>query len=452
MSATLNNRNRVRHTAFAQGILTMMGITNNTGKPIKLLTRLGGRRSLDGVVFDIGNGKVAKVMFVGRGAISNINSIKNEFKVQKKLGDAGIGPKTYKLIEFKLPATLLNLKNQIGSAISNWPTHNNAKRLIRQDWGVGSSKLRPRNFMMINNIISNGKRSTTFNLFQQWYYNRNNNYNNVKTGAIIIMENLYSGPGIKTAMTVNEMYEKKMPIPLDKMAKAIKKMHDLGISHNDLHWGNIMVQIKTDGSERVVIIDFGRAKDPGTVHNIEWNRNTIKHILVQYGGQKQANVNAAFGKTSSSQGPAFPRPLKSALTTPLSSYGLMKAASGGYRIKGKRGPIKPTKLPAAELRYYALNYGVPVNAIQKATKKQLMNMIYAAKGGAAIAPSRPAKAPASSYGLVFNKGSVRMRGKKGGLIKTTKLTVAELRAYAAKKGINLAGAKLKKDILHRLAK
>jgi hypothetical protein len=50
----------------------------------------------------------------------------------------------------------------------------------------------------------------------------------------------------------------------------------------------------------------------------------------------------------------------------------------------------------------------------------------------------------------MKNGSVRMRGKRG-LIKPT-MTVAQLNAYAARKGVNLAGAKLKKDILQRLAK
>jgi hypothetical protein len=71
-------------------------------------------------------------------------------------------------------------------------------------------------------------------------------------------------------------------------------------------------------------------------------------------------------------------------------------------------------------------------------------MIYKAKGGV------PSLRPASSYGLVMKNGSVRMRGKRG-LIKPT-MTVAQLKAYAARKGVNLSGAKLKKDILRRLAK
>ena len=93
---------------------------------------------------------------------------------------------------------------------------------------------------------------------------------------------------------------------------------------------------------------------------------------------------------------------------------------------------------------YANAKGILVPA--KVTKKQLLNMIYKAKGGASVRP-----ASASSLGLRFANGSVRVQGKRGGMIKPT-LTVAQLKAYAARKGINLAGAKLKKDIIRRLAK
>ena len=251
------------------------------------------------------------------------------------------------------------------------------------------------------------------------------------------MENLYTGPGIKTAMTLEEMAGKKMKIPVDKVAKAVMKMHKLGISHNDLHWGNIMVQIKNDGTERVVVIDFGRAEDPGSKSNQKSNKQRISSVLIYYAGVKKKNMNAAFKNAEKGSVAAAPAAY---------SYNLTKAASGGYRIAGMRGQ-KKVNLTAVQLRMYAANKGVPLNAAKKATKKQLLDMIYAAKGGA-----KPQTAAASSLGLVMNKGSVRMRGKKGGLVKPAKLTVAQLKAYAAKKGINLTGAKLKKDILQRIAK
>lgn len=437
--APLTNANRARHTLFMGAILAHLGVTNNSGQTIKLITRLGSRRSLDGVVYDIGNGKVAKVLFVNRGAVQSMQQIEKEYEIQKKMGDAGLGPKTYKLIKFQLPMSLLNMKNKIGSVIPNWPNKKyTGNALLNTIEGIDPINL-PQMHKWRNNLLArpNAQRAMTLNLFQNWYYNNNRAYNSVNTGAVIIMENLYTGPDIKTAMTLEEMAGKKMKIPVDKVAKAVVKMHNLGISHNDLHWGNIMVQIKNDGTERVVVIDFGRAEDPGTKSNQKYNKSRISSVLVYHAGVKNKNMKTAF--KNAAKGSVAGAPV-------AGSYNLAKAASGGYRIKGQRGP-KKVDLTAAQLRMYAANKGVPLNAAKKATKKQLLDMIYAAKGGA-----KPQTAAASSLGLVMNKGSVRMRGKKGGLVKPTKLTVAQLKAYATKKGINLTGAKLKKDILQRIAK
>jgi tRNA A-37 threonylcarbamoyl transferase component Bud32 len=500
----LNNRSRARHTKFMQFVLSQVGITNNTGKPIKLLTRLGSRRSADGVVFDIGNGKVAKCIFIGRGAVNSIDSIKEEYKMAKLMSDAGAGPKVYGMKEFTLPSTLLNLKNQAGPL--NWPNTPTMKRLLMNYFKHYGYKTKKAEKVVNTGIAQNPKnginKSFSFNLFQSWWSVRNKEYKNVKKGAVIIMENLYSGPGVKTATTlydyvVKEKHPmplkevtaamKKMhsikiahqdlhtgnimenlysgpgvktattlrPMPLKEVAAVMKKMHSIKIAHQDLHAGNIMVQIKTDGSIRIVIIDFGRAKYPANKQTMNWNKNMVAEFAA-YAGVRATNISAALPKSPMTMSSGTPPPFPAAparLTLPLpASYGLMKAASGGYRIVGKRGP-KKVNLTMEGLRYYAVNKGVPTDAIKKArTKKQLMNMIYAAKGGAAVAPKKSTPKVASSYGLVFNKGSVRMRGKKGGLVKPTKLTVAQLKAYAAKKGINLMGAKLKKNILQRLAK
>ena len=433
--APLTSANRARHTLFMGAILAHLGVTNNSGQTIKLITRLGSRRSLDGVVYDIGNGKVAKVLFVNRGAVQSMQQIEKEYDIQKKMGDAGLGPKTYKLIKFQLPMSLLNMKNKIGSVITNWPN----KKYVGNALLNTVQGFDPEIYQWRNNLLARpgAQRAMTLNLFQNWYFNNNRAYNSVKNGAVIIMENLYTGPGIKTAMTLEEMAGKKMKIPVDKVAKAVMKMHKLGISHNDLHWGNIMVQIKNDGTERVVVIDFGRAEDPGSKSNQKSNKQRISSVLIYYAGVKKKNMIDAFRNAEKGSVVAAPA---------ANSYNLRKAASGGYRIAGMRGP-KKVNLTAAQLRMYAANKGVPLNAAKKATKKQLLDMIYAAKGGA-----KPQTAAASSLGLVMNKGSVRMRGKKGGLVKPAKLTVAQLKAYAAKKGINLTGAKLKKDILQRIAK
>ena len=459
----LNNKARVRHTAFMQYVLQQVGIKNNTGKPFKLVTRVGSARSADGIVFDIGNGKVAKFMFVGKGAISNIDVVKKEYKIAKLMSDAGAGPRVYGMVEFKLPKTLLNLKNNLGSKIKNWPKNANMIRNL-------ANNLKKQGYNPATNIAKGeiihpyGPRVRSFNLFQNWYANHNMGYNSVLQGGVIFMENLYKGPDIKKTVPLYEyITQLKKPYPLKELGAAVKKMHSINIAHQDLHARNILIQIKKNGSIRVVIIDFGRAKYPANKRNMNDNWWTLQGFA-KFAKVNRSPFESAFGKMPGFSSPhgatparktssalqIVPLPFKSALSVPIgapASYGLMKAASGGYRIKGKRGP-KKVNLTLAQLRQYAFNKGAAVPLGWK--KKQILNFLYAqfGKGSVPVAAPKPA---ASSYGLVFNKGSVRMRGKKG-LIKPTKLTVAQLKAYAAKKGINLMGAKLKKNILQKLAK
>jgi serine/threonine protein kinase len=473
----LTNNARVRHTTFMQYVLNQCGIKNQNGKPFKLVTRVGSSRSADGIVFDIGDGKVAKFMFVGKGAIYNSDVIKKEYDIAKRMSDVGAGPKVYGMVQFKLPKTLLNLKNNLGSQIKNWPTNANLVRKIANNYKAQGFK-KGTNFAKNNIKDPNGKRARGLNLFQQWWVGFNNSYTHVTEGGIIFMENLYKGPDVKQTLPLYEyVTQLKKPYPVKELADAYKKMHSIKVAHHDLHARNILVQIKKNGSIRVVIIDFGRAKYPAKKLNMNNNWHGIQGFAM-YAKVTHKNFENAFGKmptgsssslsgvapgsSSSLSGVAPVHFSKSSKVYPLAAplvpfamtYGLTKAASGGYRIKGKRGPIKPTKLTLLQLRFYAVNRGADPMAVQKAkTKKDLMNLIYAAKKGTTVPPKKtpPAAGVASSYGFVFNKGSVRMRGKKG-LIKPTKLTVAQLKAYAAKKGINLTGAKLKKNILQRLAK
>ena len=372
----LNNNARARHTTFMQGVLTQMGIKNNSGHTIKLLTRLGARRSLDGMIFDIGNGKVAKCIFVGRGAVSSMDMIRKEYDFTKRMSDAGLGPKVYSMTEFSLPASLLNLKNQSDSAL--WMNNNKVKNLaiaeLRRSGKIPAAARSSGLKEQINRLILvNGyKRAFTFNLFQQWHKKvPNSNYNRVKTGAIIIMENLFKGPGVQTAMTLYDyVFKHKNPIPLKEVVSAMKKMHKLGIAHRDFHANNIMVQIKTDGSIRIVIIDFGRAKSHPENANMKFNINNLR-LFAENARVPNVKINSVFARSSSHRAPA--------------------------------------------------------------------------KSSSHHAPAR-----SSSRNFVVQSGSVRERTSKGTF--RTKLTIAELRYYAARKGINLTGAKLKKDILLRLVK
>jgi len=160
----LNNKARVRHTAFMQYVLQQVGIKNNTGKPFKLVTRVGSARSADGIVFDIGKGKVAKFMFVGKGAIYNIDVVKKEYKIAKLMSDAGTGPKVYGMVEFRLPKTLLNLKNNLGSKIKNWPKNANmtrklANNLKKQGYNPATN--------IANHMVHESDHSTCFRIGMQ---------------------------------------------------------------------------------------------------------------------------------------------------------------------------------------------------------------------------------------------------------------------------------------------
>ena len=439
----LLNANRVRHAKFGQLFMNAVGLK------YKLLSRLGSRRSADGIIFDIGKGRVVKLIFIGRGGAGSVDQIKNEYKIGKMLSTAGVGPKVYGMKVVQIP-NLLNIKNKDPSL---WPTINQVmNRAVKGALNEGYYKKQSEAARGLEHVFQGKQRAQTFNLFQNWYYNRNTNYNRVKQAVVIEMENLFKGPNVKQCMSLYDYVEKKKnPFPAEQYKRAVAKMHQIGIAHGDMHANNVMVQVKKDGSVRVVMIDFGRSALKGNRNYngaLAFNKMQKNMQLQRFGfsvsPMKSRTYRPGMSQRLSlpmSSGPGMVLPPGVGTALPV-SYGLHKAASGGYRIAGKRGP-KKIDLTLRQLMNYANAKGILVPA--KVTKKQLLNMIYKAKGGASVRP-----ASASSYGLVMKNGSVRMRGKRG-LVKPT-MTVAQLKAYAARKGVNLAGAKLKKDILRRLAK
>ena len=442
----LTNANRVRHTKFGQLFMNAVGLK------YKLLSRLGSRRSADGIIFDIGKGRVAKLIFIGRGGAGSVDQIKKEYKIGKMLSTAGVGPKVYGMKVVDIP-NLLNVKNKDPSI---WPTVNQVRNTaIRGALEAGYYQKQSEAARGLDPVFQGYQRAQTFNLFQNWYYNRNTNYNRVKKAVVIEMENLFKGPNVKECMSLYDYVEKKKnPFPVEQYKRAVEKMHQIGVAHGDMHTNNVMVQVKKDGSVRVVMIDFGRSALKG---NRNYNgalafNKMQKNMQLQRFGFSVSPMKSRTAPVSSGPGMVLPPGLATALSQNIhalgaapASYGLHKAASGGYRIQGKRGP-KKVNLTLAQLRQYAFNKGAAVPL--KWTKKQLLNFIFKVVKGGKTVSVRPASV--SSYGLVMKNGSVRMRGKRG-LIKPT-MTVAQLKAYAARKGVNLAGAKLKKDILQRLTK
>ena len=450
----LTNANRVRHAKFGQLFMNAVGLK------YRLLSRLGSRRSADGIIFDIGKGRVAKLIFIGRGGAGSVDQIKNEYKIGKMLSTAGVGPKVYGMKVVEIP-NLLNIKNK---NLSLWPTVNQVRNTaIRGALNEGYYKKQSEAARGLEHVFQGYQRAQTFNLFQNWYYNRNTNYDRVKKAVVIEMENLFKGPNVKECMSLYDYVEKKKnPFPAEQYKRAVEKMHQIGVAHGDMHANNVMVQVKKDGTVRVVMIDFGRSALKGNRnYNGALAFNKMQKImqLQRFGfsvSPMKSRTVVSYRPGMShrlslpvvSSGPGMVLPPGVATALPV-SYGLHKAASGGYRIQGKRGPKKVT-LTLAQLRQYAANKGASFRLNdQRYTKAVLLNKIYRAKVRKGIISPKKGSI-ATSLGLVMKNGSVRMRGKRG-LIKPT-LTVAQLKNYAARKGINLAGAKLKKDILRRLAK
>ena len=447
----LTNANRVRHAKFGQMLM------NAAGLKYRLLSRLGSRRSADGIIFDIGKGRVVKLIFIGRGGAGSVDQIKKEYEIGKMLSTAGVGPKVYGMEVVQIP-NLLNVKNKDPSL---WPNVNQVRNTVLRGGEFGYYPRQSEAKSAVEKMIKGNHRAQTFNMFQNWYYNRNNNYNGVKKAVVIEMENLFKGPNVKQCMSLYEYVDiKKNPFPAEQYKRAVAKMHSLGIAHGDMHSNNVMVQVKKDGSVRVVMIDFGRSALKGNLNYngaLAFNKMQKNMQLQRFGfsvSPMKSRTVVSY-RPGMSQRLSLPPGVATALSQNIhalgaapASYGLHKAASGGYRIAGKRGPKKVT-LTLAQLRQYAANKGIFPHA--KLTKAQLINYIYkyGVKLGAASTAPKPMSVPVS-LGLVMKNGSVRMRGKRG-LVKPT-MTVAQLKAYAARKGVNLAGAKLKKDILRRLAK
>ena len=188
---------------------------------------------------------------------------------------------------------------------------------------------------------------------------------------------------------------------------------------------------------------------------------------------------------------------KPSVASAAASLGLLQqfGASGGHRFKGKKGPKKANKtMTVPVLKAYAAKHGV--NASKLRTKKEILNAIYSKKypksnsGGSvnavlnsvlanvgkSTAPSsfgittmfktppkpkarprpRPQPSPSgspASLGLLQQfgtNGGHRFKGKKGPKKANKTMTVAALKAYAAKYGVNASKLHTKKAILNAI--
>jgi serine/threonine protein kinase len=235
MSALTNN-NRVRHSKTINALLNLDAENMTTGiihSPVrswpwgKLGKRLGTFRSADGVVLDLPDaiapdGKKVVAKFIFTTSFKQMQAAEREYKLGRMMASAGIGAKPYAIYE-----------------------------LYQKDGPNGS-------FVNYGQVVKNKLGSGGNSLFSY-----DQNLSDFGNAYIIIMENLYKGPGLVGAYTVKDAMAANLPIPYRQLKKAVNRMHRFGIIHGDLHYGNVMIQyIKKPyrlATTRVVIIDFGRS-------------------------------------------------------------------------------------------------------------------------------------------------------------------------------------------------
>ena len=197
--------------------------------------RLGGRRSADGMIYNLPNAPMnltSNNKVVAKFIFSNDDDPANEIKISNLLAGHRIGPKIFKSYSADVSKSLF-LRN------------------------VGTNTLHVRNGPYSG--------SRYINLFQQFvkYNFASKRFNRV---YIIIMENLYDNPsrGVVSGFTLGDVLGRKpgtanVKIPVAQLRNKYDKMHNLGVVHGDMHPGNIVIQQLTRGRFGARIIDFGRS-------------------------------------------------------------------------------------------------------------------------------------------------------------------------------------------------
>ena len=246
---------RVLADAFRVGNIEKLSLT--TGRPTGILVdsdwiwgeigkRIGGRRSADGMLYDLptartnstanGNKVVIKLIF------SNNDDPENEVKIANIASNERIGPKVFAAYRCRIPTAV-----QIASNIRRY-----GKELVK----------------------ANGTRY--INLFQQYWSDRFD-LKEIRFMYMIVMENLFSNPskGVVDGKTLDDLAGRNPPpgwrVPRDAIRRLLNKLHTLGIIHGDMHSGNIVIQKirKPNGTNSfgARIIDYGRSIKTGMRFN-----------------------------------------------------------------------------------------------------------------------------------------------------------------------------------------
>ena len=75
-----------------------------------------------------------------------------------------------------------------------------------------------------------------------------------------------------------------------KLARTVQKMHDIGVSHRDLHGGNVLIT----PSGKVKVIDYGFARDRGRPLTMRERRRDYKRVLRKERGNKNEAFRQSF--------------------------------------------------------------------------------------------------------------------------------------------------------------
>jgi hypothetical protein len=197
-SEKLSNLNRVRHTLSVASIIPKIIPTR-----FHPTQRVGSSRTADGAVFILRDpSKVGKIVFYNTD--KKRRRIMNEFRIGKRMGDVGVGPRVY-------------------------------------------------DYFKIRNI-------DLIKLPQNLLARRGRLYRNA---IFIIMQNL--GYGAKKIETLSEYVRAGNPYPYGQMKAVYERMiHRHGMKnmmllHGDLHMGNVLVRTFMNDKKRLYFIDYGRS-------------------------------------------------------------------------------------------------------------------------------------------------------------------------------------------------
>lgn len=198
MSSKLSNVNRYRHALSVASIMP-----KKIPPRYQPVQRVGSRRTADGAVFILRDpSKVGKIVFFN--TEKQRRQIMNEFRIGKRMGEIGVGPRVYDYFKIK---------------------------------GINIEKL-PQNLLAKGSKID-------------------------RSAIFIIMQNL--GYGVKKIETLSEYVKAGNPYPYGQMKAIYDRMihrhgeKNMMLLHGNLHMGNIIVRTFMNGKKRLYFIDFGRS-------------------------------------------------------------------------------------------------------------------------------------------------------------------------------------------------